>query len=71
MEAGSYSGLEALVTTVEEVTCSCTEVGSAGKAVVLLCCCSEVVNAGIAVVGSCNSMEVVNTCNPVEVADDC
>jgi hypothetical protein len=59
------------VTTVEEVTGSYMEVGSAGKALVVLCCCSEVENAGISVVGSCSSMEVVNTCNPVEVADDC
>ena len=71
MEAESYSGWEALVIMVEEATCSCMEVGSAGKAVVELRCCSEVANAGIAVAGSCSSMEVVNTCNPVEVADNC
>ena len=78
MEVGSYSGEEALVTKVEEVTCSCMELESAGKVVVELRCCSEVANAGIAVVESCSSMEVVNTCglvldtcNLVEVADSC
>ena len=71
MEVQNYSGEEALVTKVEEVTCSCTEVGSAGKAVVELHYCSGVANAGIVVVGSCSSMEVVNTCNPVEVVDNC
>jgi hypothetical protein len=65
MEAESYSGREPLVTTVEEVTCSCMEVGIAGKGVAELRCCSEVANAGIVVVGSCSRMEVVNTCGLV------
>lgn len=56
---------------VELATYSCTEVGSAGKAVVELRCCSEVANAGIVMVGSCSSMEVVNTCGLVQVVDNC
>jgi hypothetical protein len=57
MEVESYNVEEALVTMVEEATCSCMGVGTAGMAVVELRGCSEV--------GSCSSMGVVNTCGLV------
>lgn len=74
-----YSGKQALVTVVEEATCSCRSgVGISGKALMELHGCLEVTNIGVAVVESCSSMVVVNTCglvldtcSPVEATDNC